>query len=311
MWRYLVPGDIVDIVATTPGIATVTLERDLQFLYEFVERLGLKPRLDFEALLKGADFFSDKAQSIRQADLRRAILSPESKAIWCIRGGYGTAKLLPELSSIPMPATPKLLIGYSDINCLHLWVSKFWQWPSLHARVLYEYLDPQESVDIDSLKDIIFGKSEKVFFSNLIPLNKAAKTNDIIDSVITGGTMQVLQSGIGLDWQFDAKNKILFLEELFDRGVRLDRTLYQFDQLGLLKEAKAILFGDIICGLELDGSSNCDLAIQNFARNSDIPMLSIPGIGHGKFNHPLPLNASSELILGGAAARLVCSTGGK
>jgi muramoyltetrapeptide carboxypeptidase len=312
MWNYLCEGDIIDIVATTPGIETATLEQDLQFLCQFIRtNLHLTPRVNFKTLLDGSEFFSSSAQEIRQIDLNRALLAPDSKAIWFIRGGYGSARLLSNLASIPKPPVAKLLIGYSDINCIHLWVNKFWQWPSLHARVLYEYLHPQDSSDLESLKNIILGKQTQIVFSNLIPLNTAATIPQNISASITGGTIQVLQSGIGLPWQFDANNKILFFEEIFDRGVRLDRTLNHFDQLGLLKSAKAILFGDILCGTESNGTSNCDIAVKRFAESMDIPVLSIPNIGHGKLNHPLPLNTEVSLKLNLTGAELICSTGGK
>ncbi|MEK6734452.1 MAG: LD-carboxypeptidase [Pseudomonadota bacterium] len=310
-WYYLKQGDIIDIVATTPGVKVATLKRDLTHLSSFVRNLGLEPRINFESILKGANFFEEAAQAVRQEELIKALKAKDSKAIWFIRGGYGTAQLLNQLSSVSPPENPKLLIGYSDINSLHLWVQKFWKWTGLHARVLYEYLETQDINDIESLKNIIFGKQESISFDNLVPLNKHAQVNQVIDSFIIGGTMQVLQSGIGLSWQFDAKDKILFFEEIFDRGVRLERTLNHFKELGLLKDARAIIFGDIICGKEIDGSETCNQAIKHFASKIDIPALHIPGIGHGALNHPLPLNTPSKLILKQNSAKLICSNGGK
>jgi muramoyltetrapeptide carboxypeptidase len=310
-WSYLKKGDVVDIIATTPGIGTASLEKDLLFLSEFVKKIGLTPRINYQALLNGAEYFSKESQEIRQQELYKALSAEDSKAIWFIRGGYGTSKLLPGLENLSPPAKPKLLIGYSDINCLHLWMHKYWQWPSLHARVLYEYLETQDQSDIESLKNIIFGKIHQVEFSNLIPLNDLAKQSSNIKAKITGGTIQVLQSGIGLNWQFDGKDKIVLFEEVFDRGVRIDRTLDQFSRLGLLKDAKAILFGDIVCGKEMNGSENCDLAIQAFAKEVNVPVLHIPGIGHGKLNHPLPLNSDAELIIDVSSIRLMCLTGGQ
>ncbi len=41
------------------------------------------------------------------------------KAIICVRGGYGTARLLPLLDYRTIRANPKIFIGYSDITSLH------------------------------------------------------------------------------------------------------------------------------------------------------------------------------------------------
>jgi muramoyltetrapeptide carboxypeptidase len=310
MWSYLNKGDVVDIITTTPGIAKATLEKDLQLLCLFINKLGLEARYNLQDIYNGADFFSSSAQQVRQDSLSKALLAKDSKAIWIIRGGYGTAKLLPQLHALKKPSFNKLVIGYSDINCLHIWLHKFWNWTSLHYRVLYEYLETQDQVDIDKFKDIIFGKSEIVNFSNLSPLNDSAKCDHNIIAKITGGTVQVIQSGIGLPWQLDSVGKILFFEEIFDRAVRLDRSLYHFTELGLFNQAKAIIFGDIICGAEVNGLTLCDQAIKYFADSLKIPVFSLPNIGHGALNYPLPLNSQAKLIVKNYKAQLICTTGG-
>lgn len=309
-WTYLKQGDLIEVVATAPGISLASLEEDLYIIENFISSLGLVSNIDREKIALGAAYFSNEAQHIRQKSLIDALQNDQAKAIWFLRGGYGSSKLLAQLAQINKPKEAKLLIGYSDLNTIHLWTNKFWHWPSLHARVLYDFIEKQDHPDLQSLKNIIFGVDKQVIYDHLVPLNDAAKINQNISGKITGGTLQVLQSVIGLEWQFDPSDKILFFEEIFDRGVRLDRTLNQFKELGLFKNAKAILFGDIICGRETSGEQHCDIAIKHFADNMNIPVLSISGIGHGKLNYPLPLNTDSLLSLQGANASLTCKTGG-
>lgn len=309
-WNYLKPGDTIDIIATTPGIGIKNLREDLLFLSNLIKSFGFVPRINFDAIFSGAEYFSNTALKIREGELNKALFSLDSKAIWIIRGGYGTSKLLTKLRKDLVPSLPKLIIGYSDVNCLHLWLNKFWNWPSLHARVLYEFLNNENQPDFDAIIKIISGKEKEVVFHNLTPINQLAEKKQVIKAVITGGTIQVIQSGIGLDWQINGKNKILFFEEIFDRGVRIDRSLNHFYQLGLFKQVKAIIFGDILCGNEADGSETCDLAIKHFANNIDIPVLSLSGIGHGRYNHPLPLNTKSELIIDSNGIKLSCLAGG-
>ena len=71
--------------------------------------------------------------------LKRALLSPDSSAIWCVRGGYGTQKLMPFLMRMKKPKNPKLLIGYSDITVLQVFLNLKWQWPALHFPVLNHF----------------------------------------------------------------------------------------------------------------------------------------------------------------------------
>ena len=44
----------------------------------------------------------------------------EVRAIFAVRGGWGSARILPLLDWDSIRAHPKLLIGYSDITALHL-----------------------------------------------------------------------------------------------------------------------------------------------------------------------------------------------
>ena len=55
----------------------------------------------------------------RLEDLHQAFADKEVSAIWCIRGGYGTTRFLPEIDFTLIKKNPKVLIGYSDITALH------------------------------------------------------------------------------------------------------------------------------------------------------------------------------------------------
>src|SRR4051812_29424270 len=50
----------------------------------------------------------------RASDLQRAIDDPAIDAIWTLRGGYGTVRLLPRLELRAMRDNPKAYIGFSD-----------------------------------------------------------------------------------------------------------------------------------------------------------------------------------------------------
>jgi muramoyltetrapeptide carboxypeptidase len=289
-------GDIVDIIATTPGLKTENLATELEILSQIISSLGLVANYNLENLIAGSPFFCDKALRVRQQSLHDALYNSNSKAIWFIRGGYGTAETLQIINPKIVPPSPKLLIGYSDINSLHILVNKFWNWQSIHFKVLYEMLEGVSNEELSLLKELLFPSNNSVIYNQVIALNSKAEQTENITAKITGGTIQVLQSGIGLNWQFDAEDKILFFEEIFDRGVRLYRTLKHFQKLNLIQKAKAIIFGDIICGLESDGSTNCDLAIKKFAQELEIPVFKIANIGHGKKNLPLILNKDCQIL---------------
>jgi len=81
----------------------------------------------------GHHFYLAGPDEVRAAHLNAALADPEAKAIFCTRGGYGSARLLQHLDLRSVPP-PKLLVGHSDITSLHLAISSLWpQVISIHG----------------------------------------------------------------------------------------------------------------------------------------------------------------------------------
>jgi muramoyltetrapeptide carboxypeptidase len=148
-----------------------------------------------------------------------------SKAIWAIRGGYGAAKLIPFLDELSPPKTNKLLLGFSDITALHLFLENKWHHASLHCAVINQLINNPEL--LYELKPILFGEEVQIIYDQLIPLNDLAKLNEIINATITGGNLSIVQTSIATSWQINTENKIIFLEDVGEEGYRIDRMLNQ------------------------------------------------------------------------------------
>jgi len=81
------------------------------------ESLGWQVQVGQHALRRTGYFAGDDAQ--RGDDLLAALHDDRINGIWCLRGGYGAARLLPRLSVELLQRFPKALLGYSDITALH------------------------------------------------------------------------------------------------------------------------------------------------------------------------------------------------
>ena len=57
----------------------------------------------------------------------------EVRAIFAVRGGWGSARILPHLDFEMIRANPKLLIGFSDITALHLALAARTDCPTIHG----------------------------------------------------------------------------------------------------------------------------------------------------------------------------------
>lgn len=305
-WNFLKKDDLIDVIAPASHSPIDRFEggldwiRDLKFI-PHVPKDIITTDLFFAAPLK------TQLQHLKEA------LASDSKAIWCLRGGYGSMRLIPYLNKMKAPKKPKLFVGFSDITALHLFLTQKWNWPTLHGRTLSQ-LSPEtkNSPDRKLLQKIITGKVTHHTFKKLTPLNAAAKKEQTIKASITGGNLRILQSSLGTVWELQAKGKILFIEDVAERGYSIDRMLEQMIQAKIIhKGLKAIIFGDFTQGHERDGTDLTVNALKRFAVKVPYPVLMGLPAGHGEvYNYPIPFNTPCELKLG-KKGELYCTYGGK
>lgn len=304
-WKYLEKNDIVDIIAPA---SHSPLDRMLDGV-RWVEQLGLVPNVPKDIVR--SDIFFAAPLETQLKHLKEAIYS-ESKAIWCLRGGYGSMRLIPHLLKMKPPKTPKLFVGFSDITSLHLFFNQQWKWPTIHGRTLSQ-LSPElkNTADRKFLKDVIFGDQTEKVFKSLKPLNDEARKTKTIKGSITGGNLRILQSSLGTDWELEAKGKILFIEDVAERGYSIDRMLEQMIQAKIIhKGLKAVVFGDFTEGKERDGKDHTHEALKRFAAKVNYPVLKGLPAGHGKkINYPIPFHTPAVLKLG-EESHLSCTYGG-
>lgn len=292
-WVPLVQGDVVDIVAPASGCS----QMELTSAIESLEQLGFVPRMPPGILSKEHPFLSNSDKK-RFSFLKDALFNDTSKAIWCIRGGYGSIRILPELYKIKHKPKPKLVIGLSDITSLHNFLNLHWKWPTVHGPVL-AFLPDRTKNDRAELFKVITGEVLEVQFTNLTPVNAAAKKNGRVAGPVMGGNLMTLQGSLGTPYLKLPDNSIVFLEEVNERGYRLDRLFTGLLQGGFFKKARAVVLGDFIGGDEPNGKNYVDTAIQNFANEVKIPVFRGLPCGHGKIQRPVPFGTLGILDLKG------------
>lgn len=242
----------------------------------------------------GSDLLCANTDEVRFNLLTNALKNPISKAVICARGGYGSSRLIPHLSKISPPRTAKLFVGMSDITALHLYFEKHWQWPTIHGGLTQEKFSPES---IAALKLLLFGYIEQTEHFGL-PLNEHAAQSRLIEANLTGGNLCLVQTSVGTVWQINGSQKIIFLEEVGERGYRVDRMLEHLQQANIFKEAVAIVFGDFTEGNEPDGSSLIMPVLKRFAEKCTVPVVQIKNVGHGFVSFPLILGSRAKLQLG-------------
>lgn len=278
-WQPLKTGSIVDIIAPASACPT----QDFNYLIETIQNWGLQPRIPKN--LFGKDLLCANTDEERFAMLKDALNAEDSNTVIVARGGYGCIRLLDMLERMPKPSKQKLIVGMSDITSLQIYFTEKWNWPSLHAGMTTKVGTKPEN--IKDFKNVLFGEIKQLEYQ-LAPLN-SIKNNNLLQSSIVGGNLTLVQTSLGTPWQLQAKNKILFLEEVNERAYRIDRALQHLAQAGTFKDIAAVIFGDFLGGNEPDGSNLISSVLKRFAENVNFPVFQHPHIGHGADNKPLPL----------------------
>jgi muramoyltetrapeptide carboxypeptidase len=304
-WQSLTPGDLVDVVS--PGFASTPEE--VAGARAFLERWDLVPRIPRGLIQK--HFLLANEDEKRFAFLKDALLAEDSKVIWCLRGGYGANRLLPYLDKIKKPKKVKLLVGISDVTSLHIYLGQKWGWPTLHASLLDRMGSGKVPPRIEKeTMDVLFGKAEGVEFKKLKAMNTAALKLKKIQGSVVGGNLTVLQSTLGTKYQFKTAGKILFIEELGERGYRVDRILEHFHQVGLFDDCRALVIGEFLAGAEPGGKVLWPQVLKSWAERLQIPVFGGMEAGHGIVQRPLPFFTEATLT-GGPRGSLWIATEGK
>ena len=297
----LQPGDIVDVVA--PGFCCSA--QALRAGTAYLRRLGLVPRLPQR--LFGADLLCANSDHARFAQLRRALTAPDSRAVWCVRGGYGAIRLVGDLLELAPPRRPKLFIGYSDATTLHYLLNHHWRWPTLHGPLLDRLGSRAAPLEeLEELRSVLLGGAREVVFRGLVPLNAPARRRARLTARVFGGNLTVLETTLGTPLARHPR-QILFLEDIGERGYRVDRMLQHLAQAGALGHVKAVVFGAFIGGREPRGGTLVPAVLERFAREQPVPVLAGMKAGHGEHQRPVFFNTPAELCCGASPSLTIAT----
>lgn len=240
--EVLKPGDTVGIIAPASSFPPERIPKTEANM----TALGLKVK--WSKNLHAQNGYLAGKDKQRLKDIHKMFKDPEVKAIWCIRGGYGCSRLLPDLDYDLIKENPKVLIGYSDVTallnaihqrtglvCFHgpVGSSTFSDYTLSNVRrMLFEPLGQQSiSLSSEQHKEV-----EPGFETYSIRNGKATGR-------LVGGNLSLLAAMTGTQHQIEVKDRLLFIEDVGEKPYRIDRMLTQLRQALPLEEAAGILLG--------------------------------------------------------------------
>lgn len=274
-------------------------QEDVDLTKHYLEALNMRVTVPPDLL--GEDLLCAHQDEVRLSHLKQALQDPSVDIIWLLRGGYGLTRLIQGLLKMEKPQKEKLFIGFSDGSVLHVFFNQKWNWASLHglgANQLSRKKVGQKTIEatLQVLKEGMASYRPPV----LTPFNNLARKMTSLSGSLTGGNLCLLTCSLGTDWQINSSGKILFLEDIDERGYRVDRMLMHLEQARAFEGVQAIVFGDFVRGGEVNGTSLVPSVLKRFAENTHLPVFSLPGCGHGDENFPLPFNIPLTFSVGRA-----------
>ena len=297
--KFLQPGDLLIAISPSGTLRELTnFERGIEIWKSRGYRVELSPGFDSRwGYLAGSD-----ENRIRQ--LADALNDPDCRGILCVRGGFGSTRLLEkgkvaEAKNAPFPMPdapfpmpdahfPKWLIGFSDITAL-LWNHAKLGILGVHGPLLTT-LAAEPDWSADRLFDCIEGRPLQSLSGKGWGGGKA--TGRLLPANLTVATHL-----LGTPYLPDLTGVILAFEDVSEAPYRVDRMLTTWRMAGALAGVRGIALGRF-SRCEVDPkipSFSIEEVLRDRLGDLNIPIVSDLPFGHDGVNAALPVGIMATL----------------
>lgn len=303
---FLSKGDNVAIIAPSYAVNdTVTVRKAKKLLesWGLVVQLGENAReLHPEYIPKKGDkrygYHYGGSLNSRVRELKWALADDSIKAIFCVRGGYGTVQMTDLIPVSMYSDHPKWIVGFSDVTTLLAGENM--------AGVMGIHGDMCSTFNTTTGNTKSTTELRKLLFGQLPDYQVGASRWNVqghAEGTLVGGNFITFVSLLETDYDITKLDgTILFIEEVTESMHAIERLFYLLKSHGRLPHFKGIIFGSFHkCGVELLDYENVEHMLNEFVKPLGIPVCFGFPAGHGPVNMPL--------ILGGSVTLDVTSSG--
>jgi len=293
-------GDVIGICApASPPSSEEKINKGVAYL----ERLGYRVELGRNLYRKRGYLAGSDAQ--RTEDLNELFTNKNVKAIFTVRGGYGSHRILNLLNYNLIKRNPKILVGYSDITALQL---------ALFRKTgLISFSGPMVAVEMASG---FKGKAEEHFWRCLtstkpLPPLKGkvnerlnGRKPESVTGQLLGGNFSLVVALLGTRYFPTINNLILLLEEIDERPYRIDRMFQQMKLADLFQRMSGIVLGKFKDCVPEKGKPSLSLqqVFKDAFHDFHGPILS--NIQYGHINNSLTIPLGIRVLLSARACKL-------
>lgn len=288
-------GDTIGILTPASAFDTNKLDKVIANFEQF----GLKVKIAAHATNHNG--FLAGTDSERLDDLHNLFSDKEIKGIFCVRGGYGAARLLPKIDFDLIAKNKKIFAGYSDITVLLSAFLKKSALKTFHAPMGLANFTPFVK---NSYRKNFFSKEKNCISADNPEILKHGKAQ----GQLIGGNLAVFVSLLGSEYWIDTKDKILFFEDVGEEPYRIDRFFTQLLIGGHLQQAAGIVLGqftDCETSGEAEKSFKIDAVIKERLSGLNIPIIKGFPFGHVDKNSVISFGSEVEINSSDASMRFL------
>lgn len=238
---------------------------------------------------------------VRASDLQAAFADPEIDAIQTMRGGYGSAQMIPLLDFDAIAETPISVRGLSDITALHAALLVRTGLATFYGPSLTMFGNPSPSpFTADRFLRVLAGETTGPVPEDRDRLTVISIAGGRASGRLVGGCLIDFIYTIGTPWEPDLADAIFFFEEVGSAPIRIDRALLYLEQVGKLEGVRGIVVGEL-AGCEwfehtsAPRSKTLENVLEDRLGGLGIPVLYGLPLGHGASLATLPLGVEATV----------------
>jgi len=267
-------GDKVAVVAPSSATDSASLEKAEKKL----KAMGLNPVM-FPTCYTNYGHLS-APDEMRAKDVNDAFRDESIKGIICLRGGYGTPRILNKLDYEMIAENPKVFVGFSDITALHVAFNQICHMTTFHGPMATSNFAKFKNEDV-LFEPYTYNSLQRNIFTNE-PAGEHKNSGDEplsffcckdAEGELIGGNLTLLVSTMGSPYELDARGKILFIEEVNEPIYKIDRMLTTLALAGKFEQCAGVVFGTFT-GCEREEKAyegGLDLTLEEVINNTVVP----------------------------------------
>ena len=289
--KQLKKGDTVGIICPSSAIPSDKIEK----VKSCVENIGYKTKLADNLDKVFAGYMAGDGDE-RAKWVNKMFADPEVDAIFCVRGGDGSSRLMPYLDYEIIKANPKIFVGYSDVTNIHMALNQICGMVSFHGPMISSnMIDGLTDEESTSFFDTINAESDFDYQNPKGYEIKKLKRGKAIGNLV-GGNLSLLSASIGTPFEVESEDNILFIEEVCEPMSKIEKWIFHLRNAGKLDKCRGIVLGQFTKVENAEEPSYDENEVTLAAlRNLAIPVVCNVQSGHGKPMMTLPLGTLCTL----------------